>query len=58
MIKKLSNEIIEMKISEGEGNKGQSPYKPFFKRNPPFKVIDPPPTKLNIDQGNVAIDSF
>jgi hypothetical protein len=39
MIKKLSNEIIDMKRSVGEGNQGQRPYKPFFKRNPPFKVI-------------------
>jgi hypothetical protein len=58
MIKKLSNEIVDMKRSVGEGNQGQSPYKPFFKRNPPFKVIEPPPTNLNIDLGNVAFDSF
>jgi hypothetical protein len=37
MIKKLSNEIIDMKISAGKGNQGQRPYKPFFKRNPLFK---------------------
>jgi hypothetical protein len=58
MIKKLSNEIIDMKRSEGEGNQGQRPYKPFFKRNPPFKAIDPPQANLNIDLGNVASDSF
>jgi hypothetical protein len=58
MIKKLSNEIVDMKRSVGEGNQGQRPYKPFFKRNPPFKVIEPPPTNLNIDLGNVASDSF
>jgi hypothetical protein len=58
MIKKLSNEIVDMKRSEGEGNQGQSPYKPFFKRNPPFKAIEPPPINLNIDLGNVASDSF
>jgi hypothetical protein len=58
MVKKLSNEIIDMKRNAGEGNQGQRPYKPFFKRNPPFKAIEPPPTNLNIDLGNVASDSF
>jgi hypothetical protein len=33
MVKKLSNEIVDMKRSTGEGNQGQNPYKPFFKRN-------------------------
>jgi hypothetical protein len=42
MVKKLSNEIIDIKRSVGEGNQGQRPYKPFFKRNPPFKAIEPP----------------
>jgi hypothetical protein len=58
MVKKLSNEIIDMKRSAGEGNQGQRPYKPFFKINPPFKEIEPPPANLNIDLGNVASDSF
>jgi hypothetical protein len=58
MVKKLSNEIIDMKRNEDEGNQGQRPYKPFFKRNQPFKAIEPPPTNLNIDLGNVASDSF
>jgi hypothetical protein len=56
MVKKLSNKIIDMKRSAGEGNQGQSPYKPFFKINPPFKAIEPPPANLNIDLGNVASD--
>jgi hypothetical protein len=58
MVKNLSNEIIDMERSAGEGNQGQRPYKPFFKMNPPFKEIEPPPTNLNIDLGNVASDSF
>jgi hypothetical protein len=58
MVKKLSNEIIDMKRNAGEGNQGQRPYKPFFKRNPPFKAIEPPPANLNIDLGNVTSDSF
>jgi hypothetical protein len=58
MVKKLSNEIIDMKRNAGEGNQGQRPYKPFFKRNHPFKAIEPPPANLNIDLGNVASDSF
>jgi hypothetical protein len=37
MAKKFSNEIIDMKRSAGEGNLGQRPYKPFFKRNLSFK---------------------
>ena len=58
MVKKLSKKIIDMKRNVGEGNQGQRPYKPFFKRNPPFKAIESPPTNLNIDIGNVASDSF
>jgi hypothetical protein len=58
MIKKFSNKIIDMKISVGEGNQGPRPYKPFFKRNPPFKAIEPPPTNLNINLENVASNSF
>jgi hypothetical protein len=58
MVKKLSNEIIDMKISLGEGNQGQRPYKPFFKINPSFKAIEAPLTNLNIDMVNVAFDSF
>jgi hypothetical protein len=54
MLKKLSNEIIYMKINAGEGNRGQRPYKPYFKRNSLFKEIEPPPTNLNIDLGNVT----
>jgi len=38
MIKKFSNEIIEMKRSAGEGNQGKRHYKPFFKINPLFKA--------------------
>jgi hypothetical protein len=58
MVKNLSNEIIDMKRSVGEGNQGQRPYKPFFKRNPPLKSIEPPPTNLNIDLGNVTYAYF
>jgi hypothetical protein len=47
-----------MKRIFGEGNQNKRPYKPFFKRNPPFKAIEPPPANLNIDLGNVAYDSF
>jgi hypothetical protein len=38
MVKRLSNEIIDMKRNAGEGNQGQRPYKPFFKRNQLFKA--------------------
>jgi hypothetical protein len=58
MVKKLSNEIIDMRRNVGEGNQGQNPYKPFFKRNPNLKAIEPPPSKLNINLGNVTSDSF
>jgi hypothetical protein len=58
IVKKLSNEIIDMKRSAREGNQGQNPYKPFFKRNQPFKAIEPPLANLNIDPGNVVSDSF
>jgi hypothetical protein len=58
MLNKLSNEIIDMKISEGEGNLGQRPYKPIFKINPSFKEIEPPLTSLNINLRNVASNSF
>jgi hypothetical protein len=58
MVKKLSNEIIDMKINERDGNQGQRPYNPFFKRKLPFKAIEPPLANLNIDLGNVVSDSF
>jgi hypothetical protein len=58
MIKKLSNEIVDMKRSVGEGNQNQRHYKPFFKINPSFKSIEPPLYNLNIDLGNIAFDSF
>jgi hypothetical protein len=58
MIKKLSNEIIDMKRSVEEGNQVQRPYKPFFKINMPFKAIEPPSANLDMDLGNVAPDSF
>jgi hypothetical protein len=41
-----------------EVNQNERPYKPFFKRNPPFKDIEPPPAILNIDLGNVAYHSL
>jgi hypothetical protein len=58
MVKKLLNKIIDMKRNAREGKQVQRPYKPFFKRNPSFKSIEPPPANLNIDLGNVASDSF
>jgi hypothetical protein len=58
MVNKLSNDITDLKRNAGEGNQGRRPYKPFFKRNPPFKEIEPPPSNLNIDLGNVASDYF
>jgi hypothetical protein len=58
MVKKLSNEIIDMKRNAWEGNQCQRTYKPFFKRNASFKAIEPPPANFNIDLGNVASESF
>jgi hypothetical protein len=58
MIQKLSNDIIDMKRSVGEGHQNQIPYKPFFKLNLPFKSIEPPPSNLNDDLKNIASDSF
>jgi hypothetical protein len=58
MVKKLSNEIIDMKRSAGEGNQDHRPYKTFFNINPPFKAIEPPPTNLNINLGNIASNLF
>jgi hypothetical protein len=58
MVNNLSNEIMDMKRNAGEGNQVQRLYKPFFKRNPSFKEIEPPLANLNIDLGNVAYDSF
>ena len=58
MVRKLSNEIVDMRRTVGERNQNQRPYKPFFKINPPFKAIEPPPTSLNVDLANVASDTF
>jgi hypothetical protein len=54
MIKKLSNEIVDMKKNAREDTSNQRTYKPFFKRPPPLKSIEPPPTNLNINLGDVA----
>jgi hypothetical protein len=58
MVKKLSNEIVDMKRNAGEGTSNPRSYKPFFRKNPPFKALDPPPANLNIDLGEVALDSY
>jgi hypothetical protein len=58
MVKKLSNKIVDMKRNAGEGTSNPRPYKPFFRRPPPFKAIEPPPSNLNIDLGEVASDSY
>jgi hypothetical protein len=58
MVKKLSNKIIDMKRNVREGNQGQRPYRPFFRRNPPFKEIEPPLANLNIDLEKVSSDSL
>jgi hypothetical protein len=58
MVKKLSNEIVDMKRNAGEGTSNPRPYKPFFRKNPPFKALEPPPANLNIDLGEVASDSY
>jgi hypothetical protein len=39
MVKNLSNEIVDMKRNVGEGTSNPRPYKPFFRKNPPFKAI-------------------
>jgi len=58
MVKKLSNEIVDMKRNVGEGTSNPRHYKPFFKKPSLYKAIEPPPTNLNIDLGEVASDSF
>jgi hypothetical protein len=57
MIIKLSNEIIDMKRSSGEGTSNQRSYRPLFKRPFPPKVIEPPPTNLNINLEEAAMDN-
>jgi hypothetical protein len=58
MIKKLSNDIVDMKISARESTSNQRPYRHFFKRPPPFKSIEPSLANLNIDLRDVALNSF
>jgi hypothetical protein len=58
MVKKFSNEIVDMKRNAGEDTSNPRPYKPFFRKNPPFKALEPPPTNLKIDLGEVASDSY
>jgi hypothetical protein len=58
MIKKLSNEIVDMKINVGEGTFNQIPYNPSFKIPQPYKFVEPPPINLNLDLGDVDSDSF
>ena len=58
MVNKLSNEIVDMKRNAGEGTSNPRPYKPFFRKPSPYKAIDPPPTNLNINLGEVASDYY
>jgi hypothetical protein len=58
MVKKLSNEIVDMERNVGEGTSNPRPYKPFFRKPPPFKAIEPLPVNLNINLGEVASDSY
>jgi hypothetical protein len=45
MINKFSNEIVDMKISAGEGNQAQIPYKPFLRETHNSKQLNlPQPT--------------
>jgi hypothetical protein len=43
MVNTLSNKIVDMKKNVGEGTSKPRPYKPFFRNNPPFKSLEPPP---------------
>jgi hypothetical protein len=58
MIKKYSNEIVDMKRNEGEGTSNQRPYRPFFRNPPPYNAIKPIPLNMNIDLVYVALYSF
>ena len=50
MIKKLTNEVIDIKSGSQEGTLIKGPYKPNYKiPNPPIKSIEPPLANLNID---------
>jgi hypothetical protein len=46
MVKKLSNEIVDMKRNVGEGTSNPRPYKPFFRKPSPYKAIEPPLDQL------------
>jgi len=49
MIKKLSNEIVDIKRSIREGTSNKKPYSPFVKIPNPRRAIEPPPANLNLD---------
>jgi hypothetical protein len=58
MVKKLSNEIIDMKRSAGKVTKARGPINIFSKEIHCSKRLNLPPSNLNIDLGNIAVDSF
>jgi len=58
MVKKLSNDIVDMKRKVGEGMSNTRPYKLFFRKPSPYKSIEPSPTNLNINLGEVTYHSF
>jgi hypothetical protein len=41
MIKRLSNEVIDMKMNNGEGTSNQRPYRPFFRRLSLLDLLNP-----------------
>jgi hypothetical protein len=59
-IKKLTNEIIDVKINISESSSNQRPYQNFFKRrieNKPFE-LPLPHANLNIELDDVGMDTF
>jgi hypothetical protein len=51
MVNKLCKNIVDVKRNTGEGTSNPRTYKPFFRKNTPFKSLDPPLSNLNIYLG-------
>jgi hypothetical protein len=52
LVKKLSNEVVDLKKNVGEGPSRPRPFHPFFKRN------DNPPKPPEVPQLTLNLDTF
>jgi len=57
LVKKISNEIVDLKKNSGEGISNKRNYKPYYKK--PITTSKPPElVNLNLNLEDVAMDNY